>query len=97
MSAQLATYIVLFLLFYHGSRPFSSFNTLASFEHVFVFKSNKNLKESSPNSIHIKAEFMIDKYLELHETLHNLTISEFVVYYDCNNHDFKKRRTPLII
>ncbi len=91
MYVQLTTYIILFLLFYHGSRSFSFFNTLASSEHVFVLKSNKKLKESSPNSIHIKAKFVIDKYLELHETLHNLTISEFVVYYDSNNHDFKKK------
>jgi len=55
------------------------------------------LKESSPNSIDIEAKFVIDKYLELLETLHNLTISEFVAYYNSTNHDFKKRRTPLII
>jgi hypothetical protein len=65
-------------------------NTLASSEHVFVLKSNKKLKESSPSSIDIKAKFVIDKYLELPETLYNLTISEFVTYYDSNNHDFKK-------
>ncbi len=96
MYVQLTTYIILFLLFYHGSRSFSFLNTLALSEHLFVLKSNKKSTKSSPNSIDIKAKFVIDKYLELPKTLHNLTISEFVAYYDYNNHDFKKRCTLII-
>jgi hypothetical protein len=80
MFAQLAIYIILSLLLYHVSISFSFLNTLPSFESAFVLKSNKKLKELSPNSTHIKAKFVIDKYLEHPETLHNLTLSEFVPY-----------------
>jgi hypothetical protein len=97
MSVQLATYIVLSLPFYHTSRSFSFFNTSPSFEHAFVLKSNKKLKKLSLDSTNIKEKSMIDKYLEHLETLHNLTLSEFVTYDNSNNHDFKKRHTPLII
>jgi hypothetical protein len=97
MSVQLTTNIVLFLPLYHVLRSFSFFNTSPSFEYAFVLKLNKKLKELSVDSTDIKAKFVIDKYLEHHETLHNLALSEFVVYYNSNNHDFKKRCTPLII
>ncbi len=35
--------------------------------------------------------------MEHFETIHNFTLSEFVVYYNSKNHDFKKRCIPLII
>jgi hypothetical protein len=97
MSIQLATYIVLSLPFYHAPRSFSFLNTSPSFERAFVLKSNKKLKELLLDSINIKEKSMIDKYLERLETLHNLTLGEFVAYDNSNNHDFKKRPTPLII
>jgi hypothetical protein len=79
MSVQ-TTYMVLSLLLYHTSRSFSFLNTSPSYEHVFILKLNKKLKELLPNSIDIKAKFVINKYLERLETLHNLTLSEFVAY-----------------
>jgi hypothetical protein len=97
MSIQLTTYIVLSLPLYHASRSFSFLNTSPSSECAFVFKWNKKLKELLPNSTDIKAKFVIDKYLEPFGTLHNLILSEFVVYYNSNNHDFKKRHILLII
>jgi hypothetical protein len=40
------------------------------------------LKKLLPYSIDTKAKSMIDKDLEHPETLQNLTLSEFVAYYD---------------
>jgi hypothetical protein len=80
MSTELTTYMVLSLPPYHTSRSFSFLNTSPSSERVFILKSNKKLKELLPNSIDIKAKFVIDKYLEHLETLYNLTLSEFVAY-----------------
>jgi hypothetical protein len=97
MSVQLTTYIILSLPLYHTSKLFSFFNTLPTSERAFVLKSNKKLRKLSPYSIDIKAKFVINKYLDRPKTLHNLALSEFVAYYNSNNHDFKKRRTPLII
>jgi hypothetical protein len=91
MSAQLAIYIVLSLSFYHVSISFSFLNTSPSCESAFVLKSNKKLKELSPDSTHIKIKSTIDKYLEHPETLHNLALSEFVPFYNSNNHDFNKK------
>jgi hypothetical protein len=88
MFTQLTTYIVLSLFLYHASRSFSFLNTSPSYECVFVLKWNKKLKELLPNSIDIKAKFVIDKYLEHFKTLHNLILSEFVVYCNSNNPDF---------
>jgi len=91
MFAQSTIYIDLSLLFYHISISFSFLNTSPSSENAFVFKLNKKSKELSPNSTHIKAKFVIDKYLEHPETLHNLALNEFVPYYNSNNHNFNKK------
>jgi hypothetical protein len=75
MFAQLATYIILSLPLYHASISFSFFNTSPQPECAFVFKSTKLLNELPPDSIDIKAQSPIDKYLKRHETLHFLALN----------------------
>jgi len=91
MFAQLATYIILSLLIYHASISFSFLNTSPQLECAFVFKSSKFLNELPPDSMDIKAQSPIDKYLKCHETLHFLVLSEFVANYNLDEKDFKKK------
>jgi hypothetical protein len=57
------------------------------------FKSIKFLNELSLDSIDIKAQSLIDKYMKHHEILDFKTLSEFVVNYNLNEKDFKMKRT----
>jgi hypothetical protein len=97
MSAQLTTYIILSLLFYHASESFSFLNTSPQPKHAFMPKSTKILNELPLDSIDIKAQSPIDKYLKHHEFLHFLTLSEFVAKQKLNEKDFKKWQVPLVI
>jgi hypothetical protein len=97
MSAQLATYIILSLPLYHACRSFSFLNTSLQLECAFVFKSIKLLNEPPPNSIDIKAQSPIDKYLKRHETLHFLALREFVANYNLDEKKFKRREVPVVI
>jgi hypothetical protein len=97
MSAQLAIYIILSLPFYHAFRSFSFLNTSPQPECAFVFKSTKILNEVHPDSIDIKAQSPIDKYLKHHETLHFLVLSEFVANYNLDEKDLKRKQVPLVI
>jgi hypothetical protein len=57
-----------------------------------VLKSLKILNELPPNSVDIKAQSLIDKYLKYHETLHFKTLNEIVTNYNLNEKDLKKSK-----
>jgi hypothetical protein len=77
-------------MFYHNFRLFSFLNTSPQPERAFLFKSIKFLNELSLDSIDIKAQSLIDKYMKHHEILYFKTLSEFVVNYNLKEKDFKK-------
>jgi len=90
MFAKLAAYIILTLFLYHAFRSFSFKNTSLQPECAFLFKSTKFLNELPLNSIDIKAQSPIDKYIKHHEIIYFKTLSEFVVNCNSNEKDFKK-------
>jgi hypothetical protein len=97
MFAQLTTYIILSLPFYHVSKSFSFLNTSPQPKHAFMLKSTKLLNEPPLDSIDIKAQSLIDKYMKHHEILHFLDLSEFVVNNNLNEKHLKKWRVLLVI
>jgi hypothetical protein len=70
MFAKLTTYIILTLLLYHTFRSFSFKNTSLQPERAVLFKSTKFLNELPLNSIDIKAQSLIDKYMKHHEIIY---------------------------
>jgi hypothetical protein len=88
MFAKLTTYIILTLLLYHAFRSFSFKNTSIQPKRAFLFKPTKFLNELPLNSIDIKAQSPIDKYMKHHEIIYFISLSEFVVNYNSNEKDF---------
>jgi hypothetical protein len=97
MSTQLVTYIILSLPLYHASKLFSFLNKSPQPKRAFMLKSTKLLNELPLDSIDIKAQSLIDKYLKHHEILHFLALSDFVANYNLNEKNFKKWQVLLVI
>jgi hypothetical protein len=89
MSAQVATYII-FITFFIVLLDHFHLNTSPQPKCAFVLKSIKILNEIPQDSIDIKAQSPIDKYMKHHETLHFKILSDYVTNYNLNENDFKK-------
>jgi hypothetical protein len=77
MSAQLATYIVLFLPLHHAFRNFKFINTFPLQECAFVFENVASLKILPLDSTYFMCLSIIDKYIKRPNYLSNISFIEF--------------------
>jgi hypothetical protein len=85
MLAQLTTYIVLSLPFYHASITFKFIDTSPLQECAFVLKNVASLKTFPLDSTNIMCPSIIDKYTKRPNYLSNISLIEFFANYDIVN------------